>query len=160
MTFSWSRRSVLGSGAGAAAALGTRMAFAQSYPARPIRWIVGYPPGGSTDVLARLIAEPLGKRLGQQVYVENRPGAGNNIGTDTVVRAEPDGYTLLLANPANGINATLYKTLNFDFIRDIAPVAGITRSPNIMEVTTSLPVKTVAEFIAYCKANPDRKSVV
>ncbi|GJD49532.1 hypothetical protein OPKNFCMD_2263 [Methylobacterium crusticola] len=152
MPASLSRRSVLG--AGALAALGSRAAFAQGYPARPIRWVVGYPPGGTTDVLARLIAEPLSRRLGQQVYIENRPGAGNNIGTEAVVRAEPDGYTILLVNPANGINATLYKKLSFSFVQDIAPVAGITRSPNIMEVTPSLPVKTVGEFIAYCKAHP------
>ncbi len=156
MTFSWSRRSVLGAGAGAAVALGGRRASASSYPVRPIRWVVGYPPGGTTDVLARLVAEPLGKRLGQQVYIENRPGAGNNIGTESVVNADPDGYTILLVNPANGINATLYKKLNFTFVDDIAPVAGITRSPNIMEVTPSLPVKTVAEFIAYCKENPGK----
>jgi tripartite-type tricarboxylate transporter receptor subunit TctC len=154
MTFSLSRRSVLG--AGALAALGSRAAFAQGYPVRPIRWVVGYPPGGTTDVLARLVAEPLGKRLGQQVYIENRPGAGNNIGTETVVNADPDGYTILLVNPANGINATLYKKLNFNFVQDIAPVAGITRSPNIMEINPKLPVKTVAEFIAYCKENPGK----
>ncbi|MDB5557592.1 MAG: family major facilitator superfamily protein [Enterovirga sp.] len=156
MTFSWSRRSVLGAGAGAAVALGSRRAVANTYPVRPIRWVVGYPPGGTTDVLARLVAEPLGRRLGQQVYIENRPGAGNNIGTESVVNADPDGYTILLVNPANGINSTLYKKLNFNFVEDIAPVAGITRSPNIMEVTPSLPVKTVAEFIAYCKENPGK----
>jgi tripartite-type tricarboxylate transporter receptor subunit TctC len=155
MTWSWSRRSLI-AGAGAITASGVRPALGQSYPARPIRWVVGYPPGGTTDVLARLVAEPLGRRLGQQVYIENRPGAGNNIGTEAVVNAEPDGYTILLVNPANGINATLYRRLNFDFARDIAPVAGITRSPNIMEVTPSLPVRTVAEFIAYCKANPGK----
>jgi tripartite-type tricarboxylate transporter receptor subunit TctC len=152
MPFDPSRRAVLGAGAALLAA----PALAQAYPARPIRWIVGYPPGGTTDVLARLVAEPLSRRLGQQVYIENRPGAGNNIGTEAVVNAEPDGYTLLLVNPANGINATLYKKLSFVFTRDIAPVAGITRSPNIMEVTPSLPVRTVAEFIAYCKANPGK----
>jgi tripartite-type tricarboxylate transporter receptor subunit TctC len=142
--------------AGALAAVGTRASFAQSYPVRPIRWVVPYPPGGTTDVLARLVAEPLSRRLGQQVYIENRPGAGNNLGTEAVVNAEPDGYTILLVNPANGINTTLYKKLNFNFVQDIAPVAMITRSPNIMEVTPSLPVKTVAEFIAYCKANPGK----
>lgn len=154
MTFAPSRRALLG---GATLSLAApRLSFGQSYPNRPIRWVVGYPPGGTTDVLARLVAEPLGKRLGQQVYIENRPGAGNNIGTETVVNADPDGYTILLVNPANGINATLYKKLNFTFVSDIAPVAGITRSPNIMEVTPTLPVKTVAEFIAYCKANPGK----
>ncbi|KMO43122.1 MFS transporter [Methylobacterium variabile] len=155
MTSGLSRRSLLG--AAALVPLGSRVPRAQQgYPTRPIRWVVGYPPGGTTDVLARLIAEPLSRRLGQQVYIENRPGAGNNIGTDAVVKADPDGYTILLVNPANGINTTLYKKLNFDFVRDIAPVAGITRSPNIMEVTPSLPVKTVAEFISYCKANPGK----
>ncbi|QGY00781.1 tripartite tricarboxylate transporter substrate binding protein [Methylobacterium mesophilicum SR1.6/6] len=153
---SWSRRSVIGAGLGAGAALLARPALAQTYPTRPIRFVVGYAPGGTTDVLARLIAEPLGRRLGQQVLVENRPGAANNIGTDAVVRAEPDGYTILLANPANGINDSLYKKLNFNFQRDIAPVAAITRSPNIMEISPKLPVKSVAEFIAYCKANPDK----
>ncbi|WP_245524387.1 Bug family tripartite tricarboxylate transporter substrate binding protein [Methylobacterium nonmethylotrophicum] len=159
MTSGLSRRSLLGAAALAplGAPLGSRALRAQQgYPARPIRWVVGYPPGGTTDVLARLIAEPLSRRLGQQVYIENRPGAGNNIGTDAVVKADPDGYTILLVNPANGINTTLYKKLNFDFVRDIAPVAGITRSPNIMEVTPGLPVKTVAEFIAYAKANPGK----
>ena len=153
MTSNWSRRSVLGAGA---LALGARPSFAQSYPVRPIRWVVGYPPGGTTDVLARLVAEPLSRRLGQQVYIENRPGAGNNLGTEAVVNAPPDGYTMLLVNPAHGINATLYKNLNFNFIRDIVPVAGIVRTPNVMEVTNSLPVKNVAEFIAYCKANPGK----
>ena len=132
-----------------------RPALAQTYPTRPIRFIVGYAPGGTTDLLARLIAEPLSRRLGQQVLVENRPGAANNIGTDAVVRAESDGYTILLTNPANAINDSLYKKLSFNFQRDIAPVAGITRSPNIMEISPKLPVKTVAEFITYCKANPD-----
>lgn len=155
MTFGLSRRSLLGAAALAPLASPGLLAQ-QGYPTRPIRWVVGYPPGGTTDVLARLIAEPLSRRLGQQVYIENRPGAGNNIGTDAVVKADPDGYTILLVNPANGINATLYKKLNFNFVEDIAPVAGITRSPNIMEVTPSLPVKTVAEFIAYCKANPGK----
>lgn len=151
----WTRRTLLG-GVGALAFTGARPALAQAYPVRPIRWVVGYPPGGTTDVLARLVAEPLGRRLGQQVYIENRPGAGNNIGTEAVVNAEPDGYTILLVNPANGINATLYKRLNFNLVRDIAPVAGITRSPNIMEVTPGLPVKNVAEFIAYARANPGK----
>jgi tripartite-type tricarboxylate transporter receptor subunit TctC len=121
-----------------------------------VKWIVPYPPGGTTDVLARLIAEPLSRRLGQQVYIDNRPGAGNNLGTEAVVNAEPDGYTILLVNPANGINTTLYKKLNFNFVTDIAPVAGITRSPNIMEVNPKVPAKTVQEFIDYCKANPGK----
>ena len=153
MASGWSRRSLLRAGA---LAPFVGRAFAQTYPNRPIRWVVPYPPGGTTDVLARLVAEPLGRRLGQQVYIENRPGAGNNLGTEAVINAEPDGYTILLVNPANGINATLYRRLNFNVVRDLAPVAMITRSPNIMEVTPSLPVKNVAEFIAYAKANPGK----
>ena len=131
-------------------------ARAADYPTRPVRWIVPYPPAGTTDVLARIIAQWLSEKLGQTFIVENKPGGGNNVGTETVVNAPPDGYTMLLANPANGINATLYKNLNFNFIRDIAPVAGIVRTPNVMVVTPTLPVKTVAEFIAYCKANPGK----
>jgi tripartite-type tricarboxylate transporter receptor subunit TctC len=129
---------------------------ALDYPARPVHLIVSYPPGGTTDVLARIIAQWLSEKLGQQFIVENKPGGGNNIGVEFVVNAAPDGYTMLLVNPANGINATLYKNLPFNFIRDIAPVAGLVRAPNVMEVTNSLPVKTVAEFIAYCKANPGK----
>jgi len=134
------------------AGIGT--ASAADYPMRSVKWIVPYPPGGTTDVLARIIAQWLSEKMGQQFIVENKPGAGNNIGTEAVVSAPPDGYTMLLVNPANGINASLYKKLPFNFIRDIAPVAGIVRTPNVMTVTNSLPVKTVAEFIAYCKANP------
>jgi tripartite-type tricarboxylate transporter receptor subunit TctC len=132
------------------------IASAADYPVRPIKWIVPYPPAGTTDVLARIVAQWLSENLGQQVIVENRPGAGNNIGTEAVVNAPADGYTMLLVNPANGINASLYKKLSFNFIRDIAPVAGLVRTPNVMVVTNSLPVKTVAEFIAYCKANPSK----
>lgn len=135
---------------------GNGAALAADYPSRPIKWIVGYPPGGTTDVLARIMAQALTERLGQTVIVENKPGAGNNIGTEAVVNAPADGYTMLLVNPANGINASLYKNLSFNFIRDIAPVAGIVRTPNVMVVTPSLPVKSVAEFIAYCKANPGK----
>jgi tripartite-type tricarboxylate transporter receptor subunit TctC len=131
-------------------------ASANDYPARPVKWIVPYPPGGTTDVLARVVAQWLSDKLGQPFVVENRAGGGNNIGTEAALRSPPDGYTMLLVNPANGINATLYKNLSFDFIRDVAPVAGIVRTPNVMEVTPSLPVKTVAEFIAYCKANPGK----
>ncbi len=131
-------------------------AFAQDYPNRPVRWIVGYPPGGATDILARLIGQRLSEKLNQQFIIENRPGAGNNIGTEAVVNAEPDGYTILLVNPANGINASLYSKMNFNFIQDIAPVAGITRSPNVMVVPNDFPAKTVAEFIAYAKANPGK----
>ena len=130
--------------------------WAADYPTRAIRWIVPYPPAGTTDVLARIMAQRLSETLGQQVVVENKPGAGNNIGTELVINAAPDGYTMLLVNPANGINASLYKNLSFNFVRDIAPVAGIVRTPNVMVVTNSLPVKSVAEFIAYCKAIPGK----
>ncbi len=137
------------------AATSPMLASAQTsnYPARPVKWIVPYPPGGTTDVLARIVAQWLTEKMGQQFIVENKPGAGNNIGTEAVVNAAPDGYTMLLVNPANGINASLYKKLSYNFMRDIAPVAGIVRTPNVMVVTNSLPVKTVPEFIAYCKAN-------
>ena len=131
-------------------------AAAVDYPTRPVRWVVGYPPGGSTDILARLIGQYLSEKLGQQFIIENKPGAGNNIGTEAVVHAPPDGYTVLLVNPANGINASLYKKLSFNFVRDIAPVAGITRVPNVMEVNPNVPAKTVAEFIGYAKANPNK----
>ncbi len=131
-------------------------AQAQDYPTKPVKWVVPYPPGGTTDILARLIGQYLSDHLGQQFVIDNRPGAGNNIGTEVVANSPPDGYTLLLVNPANGINATLYKKLPFNFLRDIAPVAGITRVPNVMEVNPSFPAKTVAEFIAYGKANPGK----
>jgi tripartite-type tricarboxylate transporter receptor subunit TctC len=136
----------------------TLIAFpaAADYPARPVRFVVPYPPGGTTDVLARIVAQWLSEKMGQQFIVENKPGGGNNIGTDFVAKSQPDGYTMLLVNPANGINATLYEKLPFNFLRDMAPVAGLVRTPNVMEVTPSLPVKTVAEFIAYCKANPGK----
>jgi len=126
------------------------------YPNRPIRWVVPYPPGGTTDILARQMAHWLAPRLNQQVIIDNRAGGGNNIGTDIVVKSQPDGYTMLLVNPANAINATLYAKLPFDFLRDLAPVAGIVRVPNVMEVTPSLPTRTVAEFIAYVKNNPNK----
>jgi tripartite-type tricarboxylate transporter receptor subunit TctC len=134
-------------------------AGAAGYPDHPVRIIVGYPPGGSTDISARLFAQWLGEKLGQQFIVENKPGAGNNIGTEQAARAAPDGYTLFLANPANTINATLYKHLNFVFLRDFTPVGGFIRVPNVMEVNPSVPVKTVAEFIAYVKANPDKINI-
>jgi tripartite-type tricarboxylate transporter receptor subunit TctC len=130
--------------------------LALDYPTRPVRFIVGYPAGGSTDIIARLIGQRLSERLGQQFVIENKPGAGNNIGTETVVKADPDGYTVLLVNPANFINATLYTNLNFNFIRDIAPVASFLRVPNVMTVSREVPAKTVAEFIAYVKANPGK----
>jgi len=131
-------------------------AAAADYPTRPVRWVVGYPAGGSTDITARIMGAWLSERLGQQFVIENKPGAGNNIGTETVINAAPDGYTVYLVNPANAINATLYQKLSFNFIRDMLPVAGLMRVPNVMEVTPSLPVKTVAEFIAYAKANPGK----
>src|SRR5215813_5485229 len=141
---------------GALCLAGIGQALAVDYPTRPVRWIVPYPAGGSTDILARIIGQYLSEHLGQQFVIENRPGGGNNIGTEAVVHAAPDGYTLLLVNPAHGINATLYPKLSFNFIRDIAPVAGIMRVPNVMEVNPSIPAKSVAEFIAYAKANPGK----
>jgi tripartite-type tricarboxylate transporter receptor subunit TctC len=134
-------------------------AGAADYPTRQPHIIVGYPAGGSTDICARLFGDWLGKRLGQQFIIENRPGAGNNLATDAVAKAAPDGYTILLVNPANAINASLYKHLNFNLLRDIDPVAGFIRVPNVMEVHPSVPAKTVAEFIAYVKANPDKVNV-
>jgi len=131
-------------------------AVAEECPSRPIKWIVGYPAGGTTDILARLIAQWLSEHLGQQVIIENRPGAGNNIGTEAVINAPPDGYTVLLVNPANGINTSLYKKLNFNFVRDIAPVAGLTRVPNVMEINPDIPAKSVQEFIDYAKAHPGK----
>jgi tripartite-type tricarboxylate transporter receptor subunit TctC len=131
-------------------------ASALDYPTRSVRFVVGYPAGGATDILARLIGQRLSERLGQQFVIENKPGAGNNIGTETVVNAAPDGYTVLLINPANFINTTLYAHLNFNFIRDIAPVASFNRVPNVMTVAPGVPAKTVAEFIAYVKANPGK----
>ena len=141
-----------------AAALPTlpRIARAQTYPTRPVRWIVGYPPAGATDIAARLIGQWLSDRLGQPFVIENRPGASGNIGTEAVVNAPPDGYTLLLVNAGNAINATLYEKLKYNLIRDIAPVAGIIRVPLVMQVNLSVPVKTVPEFIAYAKANPGK----
>jgi len=129
---------------------------ADDYPNHPVRWLVGYPPGGSTDIVARLIGQYLSEHLGQQFVIENKPGAGNNLATEMATRADPDGYTVLLVNPANAINATLYKNLTFNFIRDMAPVAGIIRVPNVMEVNPNVPAKTVAEFISYAKANPGK----
>ena len=123
---------------------------------RPVRLIVGYPPAGTADIVARLMGQWLSERLGQQFIIENRPGAGGNIATEAVVRAPADGYTLLLVNSANAINATLYEKLNINFIRDIAPVAGIMRAPLVMEVSPSVPAKTVSEFISYAKANPGK----
>jgi tripartite-type tricarboxylate transporter receptor subunit TctC len=153
-----SRRAAIGIFAIGLAGLGGPVtgAAALDYPTRSIRFVVGYPPGGATDILARLIGQRLSERLGQQFVIENKPGAGNNIGTETVVNAEPDGYTVLLINPANFINGSLYTSLNFNFIRDIAPVASFNRVPNVMTVAPDVPAKTVAEFIAYVKANPGK----
>ena len=134
----------------------SQIARAQAYPTRPVRFIHGYVPGGSADITARLIGQWLSDRLGQPFIVESRPGAGSNIGTEAVVRANPDGYTILLVAPANAINATLYERLPYNFIQDIAPVAGLIRFPNVMEVNPSVPATTVPEFIAYAKANPGR----
>ena len=134
----------------------SRFAWAQAYPARPVRLIIGYPPGSGPDINARLIGQWLSERLGQPFVIDNRPGAGSNIGTEAVVRAPAEGYTLLIAASANASNATLYDKLDFNFIRDIAPVASFTRAPFVMEVHPSVPTKTVPEFIAYAKANPGR----
>src|SRR5712671_1021044 len=134
----------------------SRNAKAQTYPARPIRLIVGYTPGGSADLTSRLMGQWLSERLGQSFVIENRPGGGTNIATEAVVRAPPDGYTLLLAAPANAINATLYDKLNFNFLRDVEPVAGLIRFPNVVVVNPSLPVKSIPELIAYAKANPGK----
>jgi tripartite-type tricarboxylate transporter receptor subunit TctC len=135
-------------------------AFAQSFPTKPVRWVVGYVPAGSTDILARLMGQYLSEKLHQQFVIENKPGAGNNIGTEYVINSPPDGYTVYLVNPANGINASLYKKLNFNFVRDMAPVGGIMRVPNVMIVHPDMPVKTVAEFITYAKANPNKVNLI
>ena len=151
------RRKFLHLAAGAAALPAvSRFAWAQTYPARPVRIVVGFAPGGGADIFARLIAQSLSERFGQQFVVENRPGGGGNIATEAVVRARPDGYTLLAVGSNNMINATLYEKLNFDFIRDIALVASIYRVPQVMEVNPSFPAKTLPELIAYAKANPGK----
>jgi tripartite-type tricarboxylate transporter receptor subunit TctC len=151
------RRQFLHLAAGAAALPALpRVGQAQSYPSRPVRIIVGFPPGGGVDINARLIGQSLSERLGQPFVIENRPGAGSNTGTEAVVRARPDGYTLLLVNGANAINATLYDKLNFNFIGDITPVATISEVPYIMAVHRSFPAKTIPEFIAYARANPGK----
>jgi tripartite-type tricarboxylate transporter receptor subunit TctC len=154
------RRSVLRLVAGAAACASVpRLARAQAYPARPVRILVGFTPGGGNDIVARLIGQWLSERLAQSFVIENRPGAASNIATAAVANAAPDGYTLLLAGVSNAINATLYDNLSFSFVRDIAPVAGIIRVPNIMVVEPSFPARTVPEFIAYAKANPGKISM-
>jgi tripartite-type tricarboxylate transporter receptor subunit TctC len=151
------RRQFLHLAAGTAALQAvSRIAQAQTYPTRPVRVIVGQAAGSGSDNVARLIGQFLSERFGQQFVVENRPGAGGNIATEAVVRALPDGYTLLLANAQNTINATLYDKLNFDFVRDIAPIAGVFHTPLVMEVNPSVPAKTLPEFITYAKANPGK----
>ncbi len=137
----------------------SRFAWAQAYPSRPVRAVVGFAAGSGIDILARLMGQWLTERLGQPFVIENRPGAGTNIATEAVVRAAPDGHTLLMVTPANAINATLYDKLNFNFIRDIAPVASIARTPCVMLVNPSVPAKSVPEFIAYAKANPGKLSM-
>jgi len=151
------RRSFLRLAAGAAALPSVaRLARADAYPARPVHIIVGFPPGAASDINARLIGDWLSQRLGQQFVIDNRPGAGSNVGTEAAAHAPADGYTLLLVTPPNAINASLYANLSFNFLHDITAVAGIMRTPMVMEVNSSLPVKTVAEFIAYAKANPGK----
>src|ERR1700742_2597561 len=152
-----SRRAALGLVATSVRALLlSRAACAADYPTRPIRFLVGYPPGGATDIIARLIGQRLSEKLGQQFVVENKPGAGNNIATEAAVNAEPDGYTVLLVNPANFINTSLYANLKFNFPRDVAPVASFIRVPNVMTVGKAVEAKTLAEFTAYAKANPGK----
>jgi tripartite-type tricarboxylate transporter receptor subunit TctC len=152
-----SRRTILQFAAGAVASqLGPLVARAQSYPTRPVRWVVPFPPGGATDVVARLVSQWLSERFGQPVVIENRGGAGGNIGVQAVVNAPPDGYTMLLIPTSATINATLYDSLPYNILRDIAPVSGLVLSPNVMIVNPALPVRSVAEFIAYTKANPGK----
>src|SRR5262245_3911460 len=151
------RRKFLHLAAGAAALPALpRVTWAQAYPTRPVRIVAPTAPGGAPDIIARLIGQWLSERLGQPFIIENRPGAGTNIGTEAVVRAPPDGYTLLLVSTTNAINATLYDRLNFDFLRDIAPVASVMRYPYVMVVNPSVPAKSVPEFTAYAKANPGK----
>jgi tripartite-type tricarboxylate transporter receptor subunit TctC len=151
------RRQFLYLAAGAAALSAVPpVARAQTYPARPVRWIVPFPAGGAADIVARLMGQCLSERLRQSFVIENRPGAGTNIGTESVVHSTPDGYTLLFVSPSAAINASLYDKLSFNFIRDIAPVASFVRTPDVLEVNPSVPAKTVPEFIAYAKANPGK----
>jgi tripartite-type tricarboxylate transporter receptor subunit TctC len=154
------RRNFLHLAAGAAALPAvSRIAWAQAYPSRPVRLIVPFAPASSTDIVARLMGQWLSQRLGQQFVIDNRPGGGSNIGTEAVVRAPADGYTLLLVGSFNAVNATLYEKLSYNFIRDIAPVAGIIAAPYVMEVNPSVPAKSVPEFIAYAKATPRKLSM-
>ena len=151
------RRQFLHLAAGAAALPAvSRVTWAQAYPSRPVRWILGFTSGGNTDIISRLLGQRLSEQLGQPFIIESRPGAGTNIATEAVVRAPADGHTLLFVSASNAINATLYDKLNFNFIRDIAPVASLVRAPNVMVVNPTVPAKTVPEFIAYAKANPGK----
>src|SRR5437660_2436012 len=151
------RRQFLRLAAGAAALpAAPRIATAQAYPTRPVRFVVGFAPGGGGDLATRLMAQWLSERLGQQFFVENRVGASSNLATEQVVRAPADGYTLIQLNVANAINVSLYKNLSFNVLRDLAPVASFMRVPNVMEVSPTVPIKTVPEFIAYAKANPGK----
>jgi tripartite-type tricarboxylate transporter receptor subunit TctC len=145
----------LATGAAALPAV-SQIAWAQAYPSRPVRLVVGFAAGGAPDILARLIGQRLSDQLGKPFVIENRTGAGSNLATEAVVGSSPDGYTLLLASFANGVNATLYEKLNYNFIRDIAPVAGISRDPDVMLVNPSFPSRTVPEFISFAKANPKK----
>jgi tripartite-type tricarboxylate transporter receptor subunit TctC len=148
------RRQFLHLAAGAALPVVSRFAWAQAYPTRPVRVVVGFPAGGTSDIVARVLGQWLSERLGQQFVIENRPGAGSNLATEAVARAAPDGYTLLLIGGANTINATLFDKLNFDFLRDIVPVASVFETPLVVEVNPSVPVRTIPEFISYAKNNP------
>ena len=151
------RRQFLHLAAGAAALPAvSRVTWAQAYPSRPVRWILGFTSGGNTDIISRLLGQRLSEQLGQPFIIESRPGAGTNIATEAVVRAPADGHTLLFVSASNAINATLYDKLNFNFIRDIAPVASLVRAPNVMVVNPTVPAKTVPEFITYAKANPGK----
>jgi tripartite-type tricarboxylate transporter receptor subunit TctC len=154
------RRALLQSAAAALLGMGcTTRARAESYPTRPVRWVVPYTAGGATDVLSRLICQRLSERLGQAFFVENKPGAGSNIGTQAVINAPPDGYTLLLTSTANAINASFDPSLPYDFAKGIAPVAGVARIPLVLVVNNDLPVRNVADFIAHAKANPGKMSI-
>jgi len=158
MTIDRRRFLELAGGAALAPAL-SHSAWAQAYPARPVQLVVPYPPGSGPDIIGRLTAQHLSERLGQQFIVENRPGASTNIGTEYVAKAEPDGYTTLLPVSTNAVNVALYRNLNFDFIRDIAPIAGIAKTPFIIVVPPSFPAATLSEFTAYLKGNPNKVNV-
>jgi tripartite-type tricarboxylate transporter receptor subunit TctC len=153
------RRLLQWAGAAVFASALLQPANALDYPMRPVRLVVGFPPGGSADIVARIVAQALTERMGQSFIIDNKPGAGSNLGTETVARAEPDGYTLMADSVSNAINPTLYKKLNYDQLKDLIPVASIDVVPNVMDVNIDLPVKTVPEFIAYAKANPDKISM-